>query len=120
MTTSTNTAPPVSGRDLNPTLRRVDVFAVLVCALVGVDTLGAVSAYGPQGLLWMAVVAVIFFLPYGLLTAELGSAFPQEGGPYVNQACVRQVRRRYQSVLLLDLQSGVDRWHALHRRGGHL
>ncbi|WP_237172250.1 amino acid permease, partial [Mycobacteroides abscessus] len=83
MTTSTNTAPSGSGRDLNPTLRRVDVFAVLVCALVGVDTLGAVSAYGPQGLLWMALVAVIFFLPYGLLTAELGSAFPQEGGPYV-------------------------------------
>lgn len=83
MTTSTNTAPSGSGRALNPTLRRVDVFAVLVCALVGVDTLGAVSAYGPQGLLWMALVAVIFFLPYGLLTAELGSAFPQEGGPYV-------------------------------------
>ncbi|OBC12044.1 amino acid permease [Mycobacterium sp. 852013-50091_SCH5140682] len=68
---------------LPASLRRLDVFAVLLCALVGVDTLGAVSAYGPQGLLWMALVALVFFVPYGLLTAELGSAFPQEGGPYV-------------------------------------
>ncbi len=119
MTTSTNTAPSGSGRDLNPTLRRVDVFAVLVCALVGVDTLGAVSAYGPQGLLWMALVAVIFFLPYGLLTAELGSAFPQEGGPYV---WTKLAFGKFAAGInqFFYLQSGVDRWHALHRRGGHL
>ncbi|SLC90311.1 Putative amino acid permease [Mycobacteroides abscessus subsp. massiliense] len=113
MTTSTNTAPPVSGRDLNPTLRRVDVFAVLVCALVGVDTLGAVSAYGGgRGHLLPAV---------RVAHRGIGVGFPSRGRPLcVDQACVRQVRRRYQSVLLLDLQSGVDRWHALHRRGGHL
>lgn len=83
MTSSIQAGPLESTLAPSPSLRRLDVFAVLVCALVGVDTLGAVSAYGPQGLVWMALVAVAFFLPYGLLTAELGSAFPQEGGPYV-------------------------------------
>lgn len=120
MTTSTNTAPPVSGRDLNPTLRRVDVFAVLVCALVGVDTLGAVSAYGPQGLLWMAVVAVIFFLPYGLLTAELGSAFLKRAAPMCGPSLRSASSPQVSISSSTGSQSGVDRWHALHRRGGHL
>ncbi|MGW0551090.1 amino acid permease [Streptomyces altiplanensis] len=31
----------------------------------------------------MAILAVAFFLPYGLLVAGLGSAFPVQGGPYV-------------------------------------
>ena len=30
----------------------------------------------------MLVLAVVFFVPQALLFAELGSAFPQEGGPY--------------------------------------
>ncbi|POX39525.1 amino acid permease [Streptomyces sp. Ru73] len=55
----------------------------LICTLVGLDTIGSVAAQGPQGLTWMAVLAVVFFLPYGLLVAELGSAFPVQGGPYV-------------------------------------
>ncbi|MFG2136563.1 amino acid permease [Streptomyces sp. NPDC048650] len=68
---------------LRKDLRRLDVFFFLVCTLVGLDTIGSVAAAGPQGLTWMAVLAVVFFLPYGLLVAELGSTFPVEGGPYV-------------------------------------
>ena len=30
----------------------------------------------------MMIFAVVFFVPQALLFAELGSAFPQEGGPY--------------------------------------
>jgi glutamate:GABA antiporter len=61
---------------------RFDMFFFLICALVGLDTLGTVASYGPQGFTWMLVLAVFFFLPYGLLTAELGSAFTDEGAPY--------------------------------------
>lgn len=64
-------------------LRRFDVLFLLICTIVGLDTLGSVAAQGPQGLVWMAVLAVVFLLPYGLLVAELGCAFPFEGGPYV-------------------------------------
>ena len=30
----------------------------------------------------MMILAVVFFVPQALLFAELGAAFPQEGGPY--------------------------------------
>lgn len=62
---------------------RFDVLFFLICTLVGLDTIGSVAAHGPEGLTWMVVLAVVFFLPYGLMVAELGSAFPMEGGPYV-------------------------------------
>jgi len=60
-----------------------DIFFFLICAIVGVDTLGAVAADGPQGFIWLIFLAIFFFVPYGLLVAELGAAFPEEGGPYV-------------------------------------
>jgi amino acid transporter len=68
---------------LRQSLRRVDVFFFLICTLVGLDTIGSVAASGLQGLTWLAILGVVFFLPYGLLVAELGSAFPLEGGPYI-------------------------------------
>ncbi len=80
---------PLSGNWLNErthlrkSLRRVDVTFYLLCTLVGLDTIGSVAANGPQGLVWMVILAVVFFLPYGFLTTELGTAFPIEGGPYV-------------------------------------
>jgi len=32
---------------------------------------------------WWAITMVVFFIPYGLMTAELGAAWPGEGGVYV-------------------------------------
>src|SRR5215210_4546826 len=63
-------------------LRRLDMIFFTVCAIVGLDILGQVSSYGAETFTWVLVLAVAFLVPYGLLTAELGTAFPQEGGPY--------------------------------------
>ncbi len=63
-------------------LRRFDMVFFTVCAFVGLDTLGTVASNGPQGFLWLVILAVLFVLPYALLMAEVGSAFTQEGGPY--------------------------------------
>jgi glutamate:GABA antiporter len=63
-------------------LRRFDMIFFTVCAFVGLDTLGTVASNGPQGFLWLVVLAVVFVLPYALVMAEVGSAFTQEGGPY--------------------------------------
>src|SRR6266446_3675578 len=63
-------------------LRRLDMLLFLVCAIVGLDTLGQVSGYGAQTFTWVLVLAVVFLFPYALVMAELGSAFAQEGGPY--------------------------------------
>lgn len=62
---------------------RFDILFFLICTLVGVDTLGAVASNGPQAFTWLIFLAVLFFVPYALLTAELGAAFPEEGGPYI-------------------------------------
>jgi amino acid transporter len=62
---------------------RFDMLFFLLCTLVGLDTLGAVADNGAQAFTWLAVLGLVFFVPYALLTAELGSSFPQEGGPYI-------------------------------------
>src|SRR3954464_4531835 len=62
---------------------RFDMLFFLICTLVGLDTLGAVAANGAQGFTWLAFLAVVFFIPYALLTAELGSTFTEEGGSYI-------------------------------------
>src|ERR1700759_3056698 len=61
---------------------RFDMLFFLICTLVGLDTLGAVASNGAQGFTWLIFLAVVFFVPYALAMAEVGSAFTQEGGPY--------------------------------------
>jgi glutamate:GABA antiporter len=62
---------------------RFDMFFFLVCTLVGLDTIGTVAANGAQGFTWLIFLGAAFFLPYALLTAELGSTVTEEGGPYI-------------------------------------
>jgi amino acid transporter len=62
---------------------RFDILFFLVCTLVGVDTIGTVASDGGEAFTWMVILAVVFFVPQALLFAELGTAFPQEGGPYL-------------------------------------
>ena len=62
---------------------RFDMLFFLICTLVGLDTLGAVASNGAQGFTWLIFLAVVFFVPYALLTAELGSTFTEEGGAYI-------------------------------------
>jgi amino acid transporter len=63
-------------------LRRFDMVFFTVCAFVGLDTLGSVASHGPEGFLWLVVLALVFVAPYMLLISEVGAAFTQEGGPY--------------------------------------
>jgi amino acid transporter len=62
---------------------RFDMLFFLICTLVGVDTLGAVAADGPEAFFWLMFLGLFFFLPYAFLTAELGAAFTEEGGSYI-------------------------------------
>jgi amino acid transporter len=62
---------------------RFDILFFLICTIVGVDTIASVASAGGEAFTWMVVLAVAFFVPQALLFAELGSAFPQEGGPYL-------------------------------------
>jgi glutamate:GABA antiporter len=69
-------------RRLFKSLRRFDMLFFLICAFVGLDTLGLVASSGGEGFTWLLVLAVAFVFPYMLIMAEVGSAFTQEGGPY--------------------------------------
>jgi glutamate:GABA antiporter len=70
-------------RKLRRSVGRLDTAFLMLAAIIVLDTLGAVSSYGAQSFTWLIVMIIFFLVPYGLITAELGSAFPVEGGPYV-------------------------------------
>jgi glutamate:GABA antiporter len=69
-------------RKLKKSLFRFDMIFFTVCAIIALDTIGQSSSYGAQAILWLIVSAVTFLIPYGLITAELGAAFPTEGATY--------------------------------------
>jgi len=54
-----------------------------VSAMITLDSVATVAASGWRGVGVFVVLAALFYAPYGFITAELGSAFPQEGGIYV-------------------------------------
>jgi amino acid transporter len=68
---------------LKKTLGRFDIFFLLIAAVVSIETLGQVSGYGAQTLTWTIILSVFFLVPYGLIFAETGGAFTEEGGIYV-------------------------------------
>jgi glutamate:GABA antiporter len=69
-------------RKLKKSLFRFDMIFFTVCAILSIDTIGQTSSFGSQAIFWLIVSAITFLIPYGLLTSELGTTFPVEGGPY--------------------------------------
>ena len=53
---------------------------LLVSAMITLDSVATVAAIRWRGIGVFVVLAVLFYAPYGFITAELGSAWPQEGG----------------------------------------
>lgn len=79
-------APPAARSErqkLRKHFGRFDILFFLLCTIVGVDTIGTVASSGAEAFTWLIVLAAVFFVPSALLTAELGAAFPEEGGPYI-------------------------------------
>jgi amino acid transporter len=70
-------------KKLRRSVGRLDTAFLMLAAIIVLDMLGAVSSYGAQSFTWLIVLLVFFLVPYGLIVAELGTAFPEEGGPYV-------------------------------------
>jgi amino acid transporter len=64
-------------------LKYWDLFLFNVCAIIVLDTVASSAAIGMQTFFWWFISLFLFFIPYGLITAELGSAWPSEGGIYV-------------------------------------
>jgi amino acid transporter len=89
-------------------LRRLDVVLFLMSAMVVVDTVGAIAIGGAQAFTWLVVLFVTFFIPSALVSAELGSAIPEEGGAYV---WVRMAFGRFAGTLTSWLYwAGTPMW----------
>ena len=67
---------------LRKVLGRLDLVLFTACAIVGLDSIAAAAQGGAQSITWLAFSLLVFLIPYGMLVAELGAAFPVEGGPY--------------------------------------
>ena len=57
------------------------VFAT-VCIILVADAVAPTAAIGNQMYLWWAIMLIGFFVPYALISAELGTQYPSEGGMY--------------------------------------
>jgi amino acid transporter len=70
-------------RAFDRVLGRADLLLFSVCAILTIDSLASAASMGVAWFSWWVITMVVFFLPYGLVTAELGAAWPGEGGVYV-------------------------------------
>ena len=63
--------------------RGIDMTLFTVAAILVIDTLAPSAAIGPSSISWWIITLVLFFIPYGLITAELGTTYPEQGGLYI-------------------------------------
>jgi|KBSMisStaDraftv2_1062788.scaffolds.fasta_scaffold41886_3 amino acid transporter len=95
-------------RKLRRVLGRLDTVFFLISAMVVADTIGAIAVGGGQAFTWLAILFATFFVPSALISAELGAALPDEGGPYV---WVRRAFGRFAGALTSLLYwAGTPAW----------
>ena len=68
---------------LNKFFGRKETLFFTIASVVGIDTIGVVSAAGPVAFSWMAILTLVFVIPAAMVFAELTSAFPSQGAPYM-------------------------------------
>jgi len=59
-----------------------DMTLFTVSAILLLDTLAASASIGVSSITWWVLLALVFFVPYGLISAELGTTYPEQGGIY--------------------------------------
>lgn len=64
------------------TLGQRDIVLYTVSAILLLETLAAAASIGPGAVFWWLLMGVLFFLPFGLICAEMGCSYPEEGGIY--------------------------------------
>ena len=51
-----------------------------VCSIIALDSFVAPSMIGVPAITLWVIATVVFFLPYGLISSELGASYPDDGG----------------------------------------
>ncbi len=81
MTAQSLSEKPAGG--FKKAFRALDMTLFTIAAILVVDTLAPSAAIGASSISWWIITLVLFFIPYGLITAELGTTYPEQGGLYV-------------------------------------
>lgn len=79
------TTPTAAAGQLAPRRRVMglrDITLYTVSAVLVIETLTSSAAVGTKTLAWWIVFLIIFYVPYGLITAELATTYPEQGGIY--------------------------------------
>ncbi|MCL6417541.1 APC family permease [Aestuariirhabdus sp. Z084] len=63
-----------------PKLKRKDITLFTISAILTIDGIAAAAAIGVQSLTWWVLAFICFAVPYALISAELGSSRPSQGG----------------------------------------
>jgi len=63
-------------------LGRRDVLFYSVSAILLLDTVASSAAIGVVSISWWLILGAVFFVPFALISAELGCTFPDSGGIY--------------------------------------
>ena len=64
------------------TLGQKDMVLFTVSAILLLDTLAAAASVGASSIFWWLFLGLIFFVPFALICAEMGCAYPEQGGIY--------------------------------------
>jgi amino acid transporter len=64
------------------TLRQRDMVLFTVSAILLLETLAGAASAGTSSVFWWCFLGVVFFVPFALISAEMGCAYPEQGGIY--------------------------------------
>jgi glutamate:GABA antiporter len=64
------------------TLRQRDLVLFTVSAILLLETLTAAASVGAPSVFWWLLLGLVFFVPFALICAEMGCAYPEQGGIY--------------------------------------
>ena len=62
--------------------RLADVVLSVICVVFVAEAAAPVASIGNSQYFWWLFMILAFLLPYGLISSELGTAFPGDGGLY--------------------------------------
>ena len=62
--------------------RLTDAILAVICVVFVAEAAAPVAAIGNSQYFWWIFMIIGFLLPYGLIAAELGTAYDGEGGLY--------------------------------------
>lgn len=69
-------------KNKKPKFRLFSAVLATVCIILVGDAVAPTASIGNSQYVWWIIMLLGFFVPYGLISAELGTQYPSEGGMY--------------------------------------